>query len=324
MRFAAFGAAMTLATFLLVILAASAAATLVTPAIVRALGGARPRTRTRVLLALRLLPAAAAVLLSAGLVLPAYLLLEPPDSGERVSLPLALLAVLAGALVLGGLGRGVRALRATAALSRRWRTGAEPVAVPGSPVPVYRVRDALPVFAVVGLRRPRMYVSSQLLEALEPDEIAAAVAHERAHLVAGDNLKRLLMRACPDPPGLAAAARRLEAQWARAAEALADERASGGHRPTALALAAGLVKAARLAPAAANGLPVSALHDGGDVDDRVRRLVASGDVEAPGSGIRPGAALALGAVLLAGGAAAAIQALPAAHALIEAAARLLR
>jgi hypothetical protein len=44
------------------------------------------------------------------------------------------------------------------------------------------------------------------------------------------------------------------------------------------------VKVARIAPRAAAGLPVSTLHDGDDVDARVRRLVASGERASPGGG----------------------------------------
>ena len=210
-----------------------------------------------------------------GLVLPAYLLFEPAQAGERITLPLALLAAAAP---------GRRSPRASGAASARSRPPSRSSAgggprrkrsrCPFSPVPVYRVRDAFPVFTVVGLRRPSLYVSDRVLEALDPDEIAAAVAHERGHLEARDNVKRLLLRACPDLVAFSPLSRTLEQEWAQAAEALADESASRGGRATALALAAGLVKVARLVPAPADGLPVSALHDGGDVAARVRHLVA--------------------------------------------------
>ena len=126
------------------------------------------------------------------------MLFEPAQAGERITLPLALLAAAALAVIAVGLGRGLRALASTFALERRWRAQAEAIAVPFSPVPVYRVRDAFPVFTVVGLRRPSLYVSHRVLEALDPQEIVAAVAHERGHLEARDNVKRLLLRACPD------------------------------------------------------------------------------------------------------------------------------
>jgi Zn-dependent protease with chaperone function len=259
-----------------------------------------------------------------GLVLPAYVLFEPPHAGEHITWPLALLAAAAVAIAALGLRRGARALWSTSALERRWMAHAQPIAVPLSPVPVYRVRDASPVFTVVGLRRPAMYVSQRVLDTLAPAEIAAAVAHERGHLDAHDNVKRLLLRACPDLLAFAPASRAIEQEWARAAEVRADEHAIREGRETALALAAGLVKVARLVPMAAGGLPVSALHDGGNVEARVRHLVAGNRaaVAAPARGRM--AVLLAGAALGASGLALATRALPAVHELIEVAARLLR
>jgi Zn-dependent protease with chaperone function len=324
MMFYVFGAAIVLATFALVNAALSLAVMVLAPAIVAKVAGAGATTRTRVLLAVRLAPTVAAGVAALGLVLPAYVGFEPPHAGEHVTLPLALMAAAAVAVVALGLVRGARALWSTFALERRWMVQAEPIAVPLSPVPVFRLRESSPVFTVVGLRRPALYVSQRVLDTLAPAEIAAAVAHERGHLDARDNAKRLLLRACPDLVAFFPASRAIEQEWARAAELRADERASRGGRETALALAAGLVKVARLVPMAAGGLPVSALHDGGDVETRVRHLVkgADGTVEPPAR--QRAVVLLAGAALGASGLALATQALPAVHELIEAAARLLR
>jgi bla regulator protein blaR1 len=322
MTFLAFGAAITLAAFLLANGLFSLAVAIVAPTVIHRLPSDRLQARARVLLSLRLLPAAAAAV-AAGLVLPAYLMLEPADTGERVTVSLALLAAAAVAILLHGLVRGARALWATARLVGGWQQESEPATRSSSAVPVYRVRDPFPVFAVVGWRRPRMYVSGRVLDALTPAELAAAVAHEDAHLRAADNLKRLLIRSAPDLLVLSGASLAIEEEWGRAAEAIADERASGGDRDVALALAASLVKVARLAPAPTAGLPVSALHDGGDLEARVRRLVAGDDL--PRHGATGGAKGALIAAAVAtAGIAGAVYALPAVHALIEVAARLLR
>jgi hypothetical protein len=76
-------------------------------------------------------------------------------------------------------------------------------------------------------------------------------------------------------------------------------------------------------PARAEGLPVSALHDGGDVAARVRQLVAD-----PVPSASPAPRKAMGTVAAAAWAAVALtlaaQTLPAVHELIEVAARLLR
>ena len=315
-----FGLAITLASFLAVNVVVSLAVSAATPWRVRRLSGIPLRLRPRALFLLRMLPTAGGIAVATGLVIPAYLLYEPADAGEPLTLSLAVVAGAAVTLmVLGGV-RAALALFATAALVRRWMRSAEPVALPGAPVAAYRVRDGFPVFAVVGLRRARLFVSAQVLDALTPAELAAAVAHERSHLDAGDNLKRLIMRAAPDLLALLRASRTLEAEWAGAVESVADERAAGGHGERALALAAGLVKVARLAPSSDLALPVSALHDGGDVESRVRRLLAGPDEETA-------ARARVTWPLWAGVAAVAVvlgTALPAVHQVIELAARLLR
>jgi Zn-dependent protease with chaperone function len=229
MMFYVFGAAVVLATFAAVNAVASIAVMVVAPAAKGALDRTRASasTRTRALLALRLAPSAAAAAVATFLVLPAYMLFEPAQAGEHVTLPLALLAAGALALALHGLVRGIRALRATSAIERRWKARSEPFADAQSSVPVFRVRDAFPVFTVVGLRRPSLYVSDRVLDALAPSEIAAAMAHERSHLDTRDNVKRLLLRTCPDLVAFFPLSRTIEQEWAQAAEMLADERAAG-------------------------------------------------------------------------------------------------
>jgi hypothetical protein len=322
MMFAAFGLAIALAAFFVVNVLASLAVALSANAVQRALASFTLRQRARVLLGLRLFPAAAATFVAAGLVVPAYLLLEPADAGERVTVPLVLMASAALALVAMAMVRGARSLSATARLVRAWEAEAERVAVAGCAVPVSRVRNAAPVFALVGWRRPRIYVSDAVLEALTPAEIQAAAAHERAHLGAGDNLKRMLIRSAPDLLGLSPASRALEEAWGHAAEALADDAASAGRPQVALALAASLVKVARLSPSPAVGLPMSALHDGGDVEARVRRLIRGA-----GEGRRrPSSAISVATFgVLAAAVAATLfgSALPAVHVVIEAGVRLL-
>jgi Zn-dependent protease with chaperone function len=279
--------------------------------------------RADALLLIRLLPAMVSVGVIAVLVLPAYVRFEPPDAGESVSAPLGVLAAAAVVVLLAGVVRGARALWATSALERRWRREGEPVSLPGSPVPAYRVRDAFPVLSVVGLWRARLYVAAQVLEALTPSELDAALAHERAHLAARDNLKRVLLRSCPDVLAGTGLGRRLERQWARAAERAADKAAARGG--AAVDLAAGIVKVARLVPAGAGALPVSALHDGGEVAARVRALVCEPAYEDPAASGRAGRTRPYGlALLLATSLLAASQAWPAVHRLLETAALLLR
>jgi peptidase M48-like protein len=316
-----FGAAMVLFAFL----ALNAAASLVSAglAAVDVARQAHPARRARTLLALRLLPAVVSLAAVAVLVIPAYVRFEPHDTGESVSPALGALAAVATAVVLAGLARGLRAAWTTARLLQRWRRRAEPVALPQWPGVVFRVRDAFPVVSVAGLWRARVYVSAQVLDALTPSELTAALAHERAHMAARDNLKRLLLRSCPDLLAWTRAGERLEREWARAAEQAADSAAAaaGG----AVDLAASIVKVARLVPAGTRALPVSALHDGGDVAARVRALLsadAEGTRSSHGAGAAPRALTA--ALVVAVSLLAASQAWPAVHRLLEAAALLLR
>jgi hypothetical protein len=239
-----------------------------------------------------------------------------------VTWPLALLAAAALAVIADAAARAWRARTATAAIVRDWHAHAAPVAVRDCAIPVYRVVAEQSVFSLAGWRRPRLYVSARVLDALSPEELAAAVAHERAHHAAADNLKRLLVRAAPDLLVLSPTARDLEDEWCAVAETLADERAGSDDGRRRLALAASLVKVARLGPAEASALPLSALHDGGDVRARVERLFGPAARSAPAAS---GARAAVGvAVLSAAGAALAASTLPAVHAAIETTARLLR
>jgi Zn-dependent protease with chaperone function len=319
-----FGTAIVLAAFLLLnVLASLVGASLATAALARR---ARPARRARAMLVLRLLPTIASLGAVALLIVPGYVVFEPPDAGESVTMSLGALAAAAAVVLVAGAARGLRSVRATSVLVRRWRREGEPISLPGSPVPAYRVRDAFPVFAVVGMWRARIYVAAQVLDALGPAELEAALAHERAHLRARDNLKRLVLRSCPDMLAWTGVGRALEREWARAAEAAADAEAAGADPTAAADLAAGIVKIARLLPAGAQALAVSALHDGGDVAARVRALVSAeraGERE-DAAASQGGAARACGFGLVLAASLAATQAWPAVHRLIEAAARLLR
>jgi len=331
MLFALLGAALVLASYFLAGALLSAAVAAAAPSVIAATSELRPSPRGAILLGLRMLPPAVGFAVALGLVAPSYLAFEPFGTGEGVGLPLTLLAVGGAFVLLHGVARAARALAATATLARRWSRHGGTVSLSSSPVQAFRVEQESPVFAVVGVRQPRLFVSNRVLDALTPDEVEAAVAHERAHLAARDNLKRLLMCAAPDLLAFSPAARALESEWSRASEALADERASAGRGDTALALAAGLLKVARLTASAPPRLPISALHDGGDVEARVRRLVRAAGAEGSRSG-RRGTTPAIGRATawiaaLAGVAtlgAVAVAALPAVHSLMEMAVRLAR
>ena len=120
-------------------------------------------------------------------------------------------------------------------------------------------------------------------------ELSAALAHEVGHVIAGDNLKRGLLRACRDTLLIIPSGRRLDAAWKEASEAAADEYAAARDRMVGLDLASALVKIARLVPVGSRPtLPAGAYfvcgEDPSGFKARVRNLVklaGSGQLNLP-------------------------------------------
>ena len=215
--------------------------------------------RARVLFALRVSPPALAAALVLALLAPAYLLYEPLDTGERVGAKLLLLAAASGAGVLLALWRVARTWLVTRRLARDWARHAEPVHEACARVPAYRLRHRFPVIAVVGVRRPRLFIASQIFDALTPGELSAALAHERGHVEARDNLKRALLQAGQDALLFAPLGRALRREWQRESELAADEFAAAAGPAAALDLASAIVKISKLIPAGARpALPAGA------------------------------------------------------------------
>jgi hypothetical protein len=262
------------------LLAINALASLLAASLWRGLAGPARRwsaaTRSRVIFALRTFPAAGALVCVALLLIPSYLAHEPRSTTEVVSTKLAILASVSILGIVLALWRGLGAWRATRRLVANWSRHAEPVGLEGISIPVYRIRHPFPLIAVIGTIRPRLFIASQVFDSLSEEELAAALAHERAHLAVWDNLKRGLLRACRDVLVIVPCGRSLDHAWAEASETAADERAARAGASVALDLAAALVKIARLAPAGAKPtMPAGAFLIGeamGGVADRVRRL----------------------------------------------------
>jgi len=257
----------------------------------------------------RALPGGCALAFSLGLALPAFLRYEPEQT-EAWPGASAMALGLAGIFLLKtAVARGLIAWWATVRLARQWRALAEPLPIP-APVPAFALDHAFPVVAVVGIRRPRVYLARQVIEALTAEEIEAVLAHEAGHLSAHDNLKRLLLRFAPTT-GWERLARGLEERWEAETEAKAD-RSAGSE--AALELASALVKVARLAPAGVRlGLPVAAFHTGDGVAGRVQALVEIAEDAAPDRRSRPRLAVAVAALA----ALAATAVLPLVHGLSE-------
>lgn len=282
------GISLTLALLLIVNLCVAVAASAVWNAVSKYVDGISPGLRAQVIFGLRILPVAAALILVAGFVVPAYVLHEPYGTDEIVSLKLATLAI-ASSLGFGyALYRVLRTTYVTRQLIRNWLRSAERISLDRVRVPVYRIDHRFPVVAVVGIFRPRIFVAGIVLDALDELEFRATLEHEFGHLAASDNLKRGLLRICRDllifPFG-----KRIDVAWSDNAEAVADEFASRRDEGSALNLASALVKIAKLVPEGAYpAMPAGAYlieEHVGDVSSRVRRLLDLSCGQLPRSGV---------------------------------------
>lgn len=234
------------------------------------------RGRSRSVFALRVFPAAAALVLSFGFVVPSYLLYEPYVSNEVVS---AKMAIIASISIFGSFCALLRlgsSIAATRRLSSDWFKNAERVESLELDLPIYKIEHEFPLIALIGVVRPKIFIASKILDTLTAAEIRAALEHEYAHHAAGDNLKRAFLRVCRDlliiPIGS-----ELDREWSRITERAADERAARTGRNYSLDLAGALVKIARLAPANEHpALPSGAFliePEGIEITSRVRNLL---------------------------------------------------
>jgi Zn-dependent protease with chaperone function len=229
--------------------------------------------RARLLFALRVSPSALAAALVFALVVPAYLLNEPQNTGEIVGAKLLILAAASAVGVLLAFWRIARTWRATRGLSRDWMRHAEPVEVAGLRLDAYSIRHRFPVIAVIGVLRPRLFIAAQIFDSLTAGELAAALAHERGHVEARDNLKRAVLQAGQDALLLAPLGRSLRRAWQRESELAADEFAASAGPAAALDLASAIVKISRLIPGGARPTLPAGAHLLGDEGDGLSRRV---------------------------------------------------
>jgi Zn-dependent protease with chaperone function len=230
-------------------------------------------------LRLRLLPVVAAVTFVAAVFAPSYLEYEPREFFENFNAALAAIAAAALLLCVVAACRGLVSWHRARRRVDAWLRIAQPLTLADNRLPGYRVEVDAPMMALVGLRRPRLFVTRGVLDVLTKEELAAAVAHELEHWRAWDNVKRLAMRAAPDLLALLPAGRAIERRWASASEHAADDGASksidaANRARERCALASALVKVVRLTPPVTPlAEPISTLVDGGDVASRVRSLL---------------------------------------------------
>lgn len=228
------------------------------------------------LLTLRLIPVVGGALVVLGVVLPAFLRYEPHRKHEEAG-PLV---IILAAFALVTLGHGIwRAWRACAA-ARALRKSCGPVkrwmVANGQPVQVVEVSE--PIVAVIGGWRSHIIAAERVVSACSQEELQQVLAHEAAHVAAGDNLKQLLLLASPDALAWTSLGATLARRWRIAAEYQADQRAAGDDARRRVALAAALIKVARLVASVQRPSPVLSIPVAvDDVEGRVRRLLAPPD-----------------------------------------------
>ena len=233
----------------------------------------RRLTDADAVLGIRLLPALGSAALVLTIVLPAFLLYEPPHAHDRPG-PLLVTSALFTLLVLGaGARRGWRAWRATRDLARVSQPHATHPSAAGADVTVLDIEE--PLVGVIGGWRQRIVAAQCVAAACDHEEFHQVLAHEAAHMDARDNLKLLMLLMTPDALAWLPAGSALTEHWRAAAELEADERASGCDPRKRVALASALIKVARLS--LARGRPRRAARPGpalSGVEHRVRRLLA--------------------------------------------------
>jgi Zn-dependent protease with chaperone function len=141
-----------------------------------------------------------------------------------------------------------------------------------------RIVSGLPNPAfTVGWFRPAVYVAAELVEWLTPDELAAVLAHERAHLARRDPLRLSVLRFLGRTLFWLPALHRLAADASDDAEITADDAAAAG-RPLVLASAILALAHWRTPPALVratvgiSGATTVGFYRADLLDRRIRRL----------------------------------------------------
>jgi Zn-dependent protease with chaperone function len=191
------------------------------------------------LFSVRMLPFAAAAVITGVFIVPSFLLFEPRTINESLSAAPAALGFVGAGICLMGLGNALSALRKASRTISSWVANAQLILSP-SGLPFLRIAQPIPPMIAVGILRSRILLSTSAEFVLGANELETAIHHEMAHVRRRDNLRKLLLRlvAFPGMQGL-------EAAWIEAAEMAADD-AAVSSSGDALDLAAALIKLSRL------------------------------------------------------------------------------
>lgn len=263
-----------LAAFFLVHAALGLAIAALTPWAVRFASRMAPVHGARLLLAMRLFPAAFALFVVAGLCTPSYLYLEPKGEPEEMGYACLTVAAMGFSVWAWSMVRAARAIVRSVRHIRYCRETSREMRLPGERTAAWVVDGSAPCVMLTGLLHPHMVISRDVVAALSAEQLSAVIRHERAHGVSHDNLKRLLVLLAPGILPFGSGFRNLERAWAKLTEWAADDRAAAGKVRRSLSLAAALVRVARLGSASsAPELATSLLAEGADLSERVDRLL---------------------------------------------------
>jgi len=297
-------------------------ATMLVPRLIWLASGSIAGRRAWRLTVLRLIPAGAA--LAAGALVAVSFLDYEPRGDENIGWMVPALGGVGAILVAASLWRATRIALATRRLVREWLETGEPIALPGISRPALAVSSSFPVVAVVGIARPTLVIARSVLQACSPEELDAVLAHEKGHIDRRDNLRRLLMHAAPDAVTWIPGSARLASTWRAAIEEAADDEAAAAGEAGRLALAAALVKIAKLAAGMPlqQLMPVSTVYCGDSINTRVRRLLEPRE-GAGGAGVLDGGRSIRMALAMTGLVVLSMLALKAVQALVEIAVHIL-
>jgi hypothetical protein len=278
--------------------------------IFRFLAPLSPRSRERNLFAIQLAPFLLAAALTFLVCVPGYVHNETNLASEAVGWPCLLLATaVLGWFASTALG-GLRIVLRTARLANACKaTGARTLPT-ATDTPIVFLPDASYRVALVGLLRPRIFISTDLLAdgGLSPLALDLVLEHEQSHANQGDNWKLLSLYCLPrlnlplDGNGT------WLHQWQSAAEWAADDDAVRGDSSRALLLAQTLVAFARhIATPTPATVSTAFVCGNKGLELRVNRLLELTPASTRNTGrplaatSRLSAALALTAMLLGGG-----------------------
>jgi len=217
---------------------------------------------TNFLFGLRIFSFAVSMVVAVFFAFPSFWLMERATFDEDgATFVLAACSLL---ILSAGLFRVLRAQARTKRAVTGWAAGMRGETAE----PAVSASNGGPGLILVGIRRPRVMISTIARIVLSGDELQAAIRHELAHMRSWDNLKKALISATPFP-GMSG----LESAWREASELAADD-ATVANRQNALDLAAALIKLSRSSgqwsePALASGLVSGSCS----ISRRVERLL---------------------------------------------------